>query len=540
MKAKKVMAILMAGLMCISGFTACTSKGGTDDTDVKSGSDTLKIYCLDAGYGTEWLTKTIEAFEQQDWVKEKYPNLKIEQPLINNKKSFAESLLTAGGKTSQYDLIFGMGCDGYKGPTGGLYELTECLYNSEIPGEGVIYKDKMNDSALESNRYVDSSDLTSETYWSTSWAGGNVSILYNKTILDSFGLAMPNTTDEFINACAVIKANEGKNNGKYNKGASILQSSDAQYWQYTFPVWWAQYDGIEDYLNFYNGISNGRYSNDIFKKEGRLESLKVLETVLNYDTGYLAKDSFSFQFMQAQTSFLQGEAVFHVNGDWFANEMKNTIAQIGSNDEFGTMRMPIVSALGKKLGITDAELSAIVDFIDGDVAEQPAFTSTVGYSAEEVIDRVKEARSVNYSIGPGHMAMIPDNAVAKDLAVDFLLFMATDKGLECYAEGTGGSSLPFEYNFKEKNPELFDSFSAFTQDVQNYFNNGNFSVYTLPSSNSFPLYRYGGLKPLISESYYVEFSGSGKSKTAQQYFDETKEYWTTEKFNEALGKAGIM
>lgn len=534
---KKIMALVLA-VVCIMGLTACGSGKKNTNTEVGA-SSTLEIYCLNAGYGTEWLTEMVELFKEQDWVKEKYPDLQIEYPMVNDQRAYAQSLLNSGSKANKYDLIFGIDYRDFVGPTGELLELSDVLYNQKVPGEDVLYKDKMNESALLSNKYIDASNASEESYYSTVWAGGCVSFLYNKTILESFGLSEPNTTDELIKACAVIKANEGKDNGKFNKGASIIQSSDAEYWQYIFPIWWAQYDGVEAYSDFYNGISNGRYSTDIFKKEGRLESLKVFETLLDYDSGYLSKNSFNYQFMQSQTSFLQGEAVFHVNGDWFANEMASTMKEIGSTDKFGTMRMPIVSALGTKLGITDAELSAIVDYVDGDVAEQPAFTSTKGYSAEQVIESVTEARSVNFSTGSSHMASIPKYAEGKEVAADFLLFMATDEALECYAKATGGSTLPFEYDIKTKNPELYQTFSSFTQDVQSYFDNGNFTVHTLPAADAFPLSKYGGLNPIITYSFYTDFSSNNNTVTAQSLFDETIAYWTTEKFNSSLSKAGL-
>lgn len=535
---KKVVAVLLASTMSAGMLTACGGKengGGSSKGD----SQTLKIYCFNAGYGTDWLTDMVEEFKKQDWVKEKYPNLVVEQPTVNDTRSFATSLLTSGANSNEYDLLFGMS-KSYMNPSSGAMDLTDCLYNATVPGEDILYKDKMDAGTLQANTYKDPSGDDKESYYGSTWAGGSTSIIYNKTILDSFGIAEPNTTDEFLAACATIKANEGKNNGKYNKGASIIQGSDDPYWDYIFPTWWAQYDGIDGYTDFYNGIFNGRYSNGNFQREGRLEALKVFEKALDYNAGYLSTNSFSYQFMQAQTAFLQGEAVFHVNGDWFTREMSSTIQELNSKDEFSTMRMPVISALGTKLGITDAELSAILDYIDGDSDTQPSFTSTEGYTEEEVMERVLEARSINYSIGTAHTAIIPDYADAKNVAVDFLLFMATDIGLNCYTKGTEGSNLPFKYNVKESDADLYNSLNPIMKSVQDYFNNDKFTVYTLPGENAFPLCEYGGLSVKLNDSFFDLLAVPNKSTTAQEIFDEAADYWNTERFNNALSKAGIM
>lgn len=55
---------------------------------------------------------------------------------------------------------------------------------------------------------------------------------------------------------------------------------------YMFPVWWAQYEGAEQYKNYYNGVyydaASGRtYNNDVrtVSQQGRLESLEILEEI---------------------------------------------------------------------------------------------------------------------------------------------------------------------------------------------------------------------------------------------------------------------
>ena len=535
---KKFASLLLCLVMAVTSFSfmACTP-------EVPDTPETLEIYCWDAGYGTQWCIDMVEEFKKQDWVKEKYPNLIIPAVTTNDVSNFAESKLNAGQKANSFDLIFGANLQSFAGPNGQFLELTDLVYNSTVPGENVKWIDKAFDSYNRSNKYIDVTDLSSETYYLTSWAGGMNSIIYNEDTLNDFGIKVPNTTDEFIAACATIMANKGADNGKYNEGYSIVQAKDAiGYLKYLFPIWWAQYEGVDNYFNFWNGIDDNRYSKNIFLQEGREHALSVYEELLDYDKGYFTPSSFTWEFMQSQTLFLQGHGVFHVNGDWFDNEMRaiaNEIKATSGIDTFKTMRVPIISELGVKLGITDAQLSEIVDYVDGATATQPAFTSTTDYSNDEVIAAVREARTVVGSIGPNHTSAIPSYANGKDVAVDFLRFMATDIAIESYIKSTGGASLPFKYNLKEKNSALYDTLNPLQQSRLDYFGTDKYEVFTLPADYAFPLAKYGGLKAFIKDDYHTVFASAGNKKTPKDFMDETLEAWNDTKWNMALANAGI-
>ena len=531
---KKSVSLLLGSVITLASMVPLASCGKEEIPDTE---DTLQIYCWQGGYGTEWCDALIESFKNQEWVKEKYPNLNILAPTYNDNWGFAASRLSAGDRNT-YDLLFSPGLNQYYGPSGYALDLTESVYNSTVPGEDILWKNKENQSYRLSNKYVDVKDVSSERYYCTPWAGGMGAIIYNDTALSGLGIEVPNTTDELVAACAAIMENKNANNGKYNKGFSFIQSKDApEYFEYLFTIWWAQYEGISGYNDFWSGIDNNRYSANIFLQEGREHALEVFEEILDYDKGYLTPNTFNLEFMPAQLAFLKGEGVFHVNGDWLENEMRDLTKDL-KLDTFKTMKTPIISALGEKLGITDAELSAIVDYVDGE-GEKPTFTSTADYTEEEVIDIVREARSVVQSVGAGHQAAIPKNATGKNVAVDFLRFMATDIAQEAYMTATGGNNLPFAYNVKEKNPELYNSFSTIHQSRIDYFNNGLYEPYTLPDKNSFPLCSYGDLEAFSDMTLFATFSASGNKKTAADFMKETVDVWTESKWDRALKAAGI-
>ena len=527
MKIKRLVSFLSAVVLITSLCFATACK-----KEKKDNEQTLEIYCTDAGYGVEWVGTMIDMFKEEQWVKEKYPNLTI-LFTSNDNQTFASSRLDAGAKSNTFDLLFGMNMWGYAGAGSNSLDLTEVVYNSKVPNEDVLYKDKMLVSYLYSKQYVQGNNVS---YYTTSWASGMSAILYNEDLFESNNLTVPNTTDELIALCASYKA-KGTSTTNY----SFLQSYDADYFNYLFPIWWAQYDGVQGYENFFNGIHNNTYSVRVFEQKGREYALEVFEALLDYDKGYLNPESKNQKFVIAQTMFLDGESLMHVNGDWYVNEMKDVIATMGSKaPTIKTMRLPIISKLGQKLGITDAELSALVTYVDklndGEDAQLPAFTSSTGYTEEEVVDAVKEARSIVHSVGSNCHAVIPSYAKGKEVAADFLRFMATDKALEVYMKTTDGSQLPFKY---EVSQTLYNSLSITAQSRLDYLNGKN-GTQTLIAPMFFPLVRYGELKPFLYEKYYQTFSLANNEKTPAEFMRECSETWDEKKFNAALKAAGLQ
>ena len=543
---KKVSAKIMSIALAVSACLSAAGCGGggkkVSDTD-----QTLQVYVFEAGYGTKWCTDMLNLFKEQDWVKAKYPNLEIPTPTTNDVSDFAESRLIAGEKGNTFDWMFAINLDYNTGPDGDFLDLTDVVYGSKVPGEETAWaswSEKSLGSYNQSNTYIDPTDLSEQRQYLTSWAGGMNTILYNEDLLMQFTDKVPNTTDELLAICAEVKANKDQNNGKYNQGYSFMEYGTGSYFVHMMPIYWAQYEGLTNYMNFWNGIDDGRYSKGIFDQQGRLYALEVMEEILKPANEYMTRSAPNYEFMQAQTLFLQGNGLFFCNGDWFDNEMKSIREQIikenGGIDTFKTMRMPIVSELGVKLGITDAELSAIVDYVDGTTATAPSFTSTKGFTNEEVVNAVKEARTIVHSLGPNHQAGIPVYAKGKEVAIDFLRFMATDIAQESYIKSTGGASLPFKYKLKEKNIELYNSLGTMQQTRHDYFSSSSYEVYTLPSNRAFPLFQYGGLKAFTREDYFTDFFAGSEEWTAQNYFNKTKEAWTDVKWANALSLAGLQ
>lgn len=528
MKMKKLLATLLVVTFaaCSPMLAGCKKGGGGGD------ASTLEILVTDAGYGIDWCYKISDLFKEQEWVKEKYPELEI-KIVSSDDQSLVQSKLSEGEKSNYYDLLFGMGLWEYYGKNGPLLDLTESVYNAAVPGEEVLFKDKMEKSYLASSAVTEmgASDVA---YYSSPWVGGMEGILYNEDLFAANDLKVPNTTNELIEVCRSYKA---KGADKY----SFIQSYDANYFDYLFFVWWAQYEGVSGYENYFEGIAGDTYSTRIFEQKGREYSLEVFESLLEYDRGYVNPLSFTQKFVISQSSFIDGSALMHVNGDWFSSEMLDIMKGKGdAAPKIKMMRTPIVSKLGEKLGITDAKLSEIVSYVDawgaGEDVSEPKIESTKGYSAKKVIDAVKEARSVVYSIGSTHSAAIPKYAVAQNAAVDFIRFMAANESLDAFAENTVGATLPFKH---EIGKDLYDKCALAQQARIDYFRS-EIGINTLIDAKSFPLVRYGGLTPFLSERFYQQFASQGNTKKPADYMSEMIESWSTEKFNNALKVAGLQ
>ncbi len=535
MKKMKTLATLALAFAMTAPAVACVD--GNDPTpNVVPDPDNLAVYSVDMGYGVEWLKACLAEFEKQDWVKEKYPALTTTL-VTNSLESFAPNKIEAGKGANPYDLLFSSYLTKYKNKAQYVTDLTD-VYQSKVPGEDILYKDKVVETYKNFNKtYYDADETeTSGVWWSVPWANGFEGLLYNPELLTELGYQLPVTTDEFIALCKTITA---RNDSKYNKGYAIASSFEGNdYWAYWFPTLWAQYDGFDGYMNFYQGIDSfNRYSNKIFQNKGRLYALEVLEQTYSFENGFVNPEAYELGFMTGQLGFLKGDGLFMPNGTWFSNEMENLKSQaIAAGQKVYTidvMPVPVVSKIIEKTPSIndDATLQAVIRAIDA------GETSYAGVDAAD-FETVKAARQLTGAeCAVNHNAVIPTIADSKEAAKDFLLFMATDKAIELYAEATNGCSAPFNYDMEAKNPTLFASFDKMQQSRMTLMK----TYKVLPSSNNFALAADGGVKPLRLEvsSLYATFSVKNHVKTPQKLFDETIEYWTETRFAEALSKAGI-
>lgn len=495
-KTKKLVSFLLAAGMTLGSgvMGACAgSGGGNSDSD-----QTLDVYLLYKGYQDEWLTSTIELFKQQDWVKEAYPNLQINYEM-DSSDSTAGNKLSAGASINYYDLMFGVNLGGYSG-TNVIADLTETVYNATVPGEEVKVKDKIPETVLNQVAYEKNNE---KSYYTMCYIQGFYSMLYNADLLSSFKGEgwIPVTTNELMDVCATIKATgyDFTSAGETKRvNTTIMNCSSSNYWKNSFPVWWAQYEGLGGYEAYYNGIFNEERSPLVATQTGRLRSLEVLEALFS---NYAYESAAAVDYIISQTNFLSGNGVFHFNGDYFASEMAlsiDALAQQGITPDIRFMKMPVVSAIVEKLEYRNGEaymsdelLAEAVREIDADKTYEQSSVKDKGVSKADFAI-IAEARRISaFSASGTQTVVVPGYSPAKQLASDFLRFMYTDKAIANFTKSSKGVILPSTYDVlgDSEIAGLLNSIQKSKIEMQK--GTSNYPFIHLPPETSFPLGRAG-------------------------------------------------
>lgn len=549
---------LITAILAVAIGTSCFAFAGCNKNKVDSSSpETLEVYIYNAGYGKKWLDDMLAAFAEEDWVKEKYPNLQT-AVTPNEVENYAGSMLESSASTNTFEIIFGQNLNKYLGENGKVEDLTETVYNAQVPGEDITVAEKMYDSVRQSNIDPSVEEGEDPVYYTMTYASGMTGLAYNEDLLiDRLGMKVPNTTDELL---AIMKTVHDKNSTSskyegYENTYTLVTYGSSAYTNYLLYTWWAQYEGSQGFSDFFKGYDE--YTNSInaavTEQQGRLEALSVLEDMMAKDTGYtyLSPNSGREAYRQVQNMLVMGQGLFMANGDWFDNEMRSFCEGLeeaqGYCDTVKLMKTPVISSIIDKTDTIadDAELSALITAID---AGETALKGEGFDVSQEDFDTVLAARVTVYSIGPGHNAVVPKTAVGKEVAYDFLRYMATDKANRIYIEATGGASLPFDYDCKEKDPELFESLSPMQKERLEYFNDYQAAIDMLPAPQSFPLVLYGGFSAFKSCSDAPGYrflngeSAGSYASAAEKLFYEDINYWQEDgsrRFLSAVNQAGL-
>lgn len=564
---KKIKRVI--GLTCaLTSLFSTVAMAGCKKTSVE-GEQVLEVMVWEAGYGVEFGEKLLEAFKEEAWVKEKYPNLVTKYDYDPDMGSLTTKL-DAGERANTVDLFMGSGGSiaMYEGKDASgkeiCMDLTDVVYNTKVPEEDVTVLEKMDDSYVDSLWYYEKGqdsntpDLPFKAY-AFPWASGMDALLYNADYLKAMNEEVPLTTNQFLEVCERVHSEKPFDYTKQTDGDfAIVTNSGGLYWHNLFPTWWGQYETIDGYYDFCNGVdSSGRISAAIHEQKGKLYSMQVLEKALKWENGYLDHKFTGLDFMQAQTDFVKGKGVFFANGDWFAKEMeqitKDVKADYGLDYDIRLMKTPILSEIIEKTPTIPDEqtLRAVIRAIDAGYTYATMLQATFeGYElvsqaevSKEDYELIMEARGVIHSIGSAMRAVIPTYAQGKEVACDFLRFMATDKAQEIYLETTGGASLPFDYDVKERNPELYEKLLPIEKDRLDIVYDQVYTVRTMPDPNSFPLMKWGEMRPIYSMSgsaIVALFASKGATTTALDvYNDDIKYYIDGGNFNICRDRAGL-
>lgn len=461
---KKKPAVRMLAMLCVLTMSmtliGCQGKKGDtySEKNVSDSENTLDIVAIEKGYGTKWLYALADAY------KEKHPEVEItittetEDTNITNK-------LEMGADYSRYDLFFA-GTDVRSMITSALNGDEEKAYLADLTEvyeaapDGKKIKDTLDPSLLAAFQYENDGK---EVYYTMPWVQTVAGLLANdKVLIDALG---ENWEDKYpvrtTNELVKISEKLAEKNVP-----AFIHAAATSYYQFLYEVWWAQYEGLENIENFYSGRyfdeveQKMKIGPEIFNQQGRLEAMKVMEAT--FGAGYSDEKSNSYTWNETQTHFMLGDSAFFSNGDWNNLEMEKSFP----DNQVRFLRTPIVSSLGTKLGITEEQLCQIIDYVDavldGKEAQAPSFAPTGSYTAEQVIEEVKKARTLTYTYSNYHAAFAASYGKGLEHAKEFLIFMASEEGQEIFAKAMNGPTLPYGYDV-ESNENIWSGYSDYAK-----------------------------------------------------------------------------
>ena len=424
----KVLLACLAVVFCLMSASACA---GTKAD--------LVITALQLGYGTEWLDAMAEAYEAEhdiDIEIRTRVGMASQTRLDEEINSFASDTDLFFGKRGWFAEWV------YKGSISSRGETYPCLFANlddvwgDVVDEGttLTIADKMDPTYAEAFKIEGH-------YYSMPWAGGVYGVVRNVSVWeDELHLTdadIPLTTNQLFDLCDEIK----------DEVAPFIYSLEQEYYTAWLPIFFGQYEGVQNARNFMKGIDpDGNVSQYIYTYPGQLEALKVMQTLLDPDNEYQNPASSGLDFTSMQGQFLSGEALFCINGSWLENEAKTNF----SDSRTDVIKTPVISSLVSKLsfhdqlGSADAEEAKLVELIQyvdavdaGQTPEQPAGVT------EDDIKTVTEARHYAYMAGGiDHQAYIPSYSAHLEEAKDFLRFMYSDEGMTIYYQALNGATLP--------------------------------------------------------------------------------------------------
>ncbi len=481
---KRVITVLCSFLFAAAGFFSGCSGDPTQDLD------TLYITAYQAGYGAEdWLNAIAEQFTADTGINVKVTTSEYLEGL--------EATVESGVATNDIYMMTQYHWNWFDEGTQYVADLTD-VWTGDVYGEDIAVEDKI------LPKYVDWFQVDGE-YYTFPAVTGTIALIYNKKVWkDEWDI--PRTTDELIDLCHTA-VGEGY--------TPFIYSSLDSYWKYGSYIWKAQYEGSEAYKAFLEGYDpdGNRYTPEVMTYQGALEELYVVEELFDPDNKFMDPYSTSVDFTTAQGYFLSGgngtgadrKILMMMNGDWIENEMRHNYTR--DELDVGIMRLPVISALGDKLGIGDGDLAKLVDWADGMLdgldPEAPEFTISTGkdgktYTRQEILDAVLDARSM---VAP-HCDLnfyVPSNSTKIDKAKMFLSYYGSDKAISALFENSYGNMSPFRYDYAS-DAEYMNS-TGFTKEKIEYMMNPNVKWTELAGKDI--LFHKGGVSDMHMNGVYT-------------------------------------
>ena len=394
---KKLLLLAMTSLASLV-LTSC-NQGGQQESKKEGGYETVKVAFAECGFGSQFLLDWEEDYNAKN------PDNKIRLELDGDAQMTVNILPRLQNGRNLPDLIMVLATNWQPWAVQGYLEPLDDIYTYEV-SSGVTVKDYLLDNLKTFGKVRDN-------YWALPWSVGPCGIVYNEGMFKQFGWEIPKTVDELVALCEQIKTDTAGTVAPF-----AWSGSTSGYWDFLTFQWWAQIEGVEGWNEFWKFESP-----EVYKQDGRLKCLQAFSTILqDLDKGApknSVEGATGKKFMEAQMSFIQGEAAMMPNGCWLETEMKSSLP---SSFKMKLMETPV---------------------IDG-------------------------AKEVNTKYGTcGDFIVIPRKAAHKDAAKAFLKYICTPDAVEIFTKATGGFR-PFKYN-----PSEIEGLTDFTYSCAEIWESGN-------------------------------------------------------------------
>ncbi|GHU98069.1 hypothetical protein FACS1894211_01220 [Clostridia bacterium] len=433
----KKLFVLFAAAVLALGVVACGKGKGTS----RVGTNKLRISFVEAGYGRQWLVSWIDAYNAA------HPDEPIEVELEGSSQMTGEIGTRLDAESNLSDIFIGLTTNWQSWAKKGQLEPLDDLYASEVD-PGVTLTDFMVEGVRDFGK-------VGQNKYAIPLNDGAAGIAYNKTMFDARGWEVPTTVAELETLCNTISAAPGNI-------APFSWSGQAMYWDFPVMTWWAQYEGVENFNNFYKFDSP-----EVFQQTGRVKALEVFQSLICRGNGTAknsADGSMSKNHIEAQMAFIQGKAAMIPNGAWLEYEMRNNIEP--GSIEIRMMPTPVIA--GAKTGA------------DG----QPI--------------------KLNNTMA-GDFIIIPKLAENKELAKKFLQFVHSDAMSKLYTQKCG-APRPFKYSVKD-----ITDLSGFTRSCLDIWEN-SVGLYEISQSPLFQV-NYVNKWPSYGQPYGVMITDNESPQT---------------------------
>lgn len=414
------------------------------------------------GYGDNWIKQVAKEFIKQDQYKDSYY---IKLDMDSEATTSVVSKLSAGRNLSDLYMILASPWESYAALD--QLENLDDLYNTKVPGENVTVLEKITGTWKTYGRMVNQGE---EHYYVMPWNENITGIAYNADMFAKYNWEIPETVAELKALCDQILKDTNNKVRPF-----VYPGSIGGYFDFLGTTWWLQASGIDGLNEFMKFESAEVYNPAKQPGMGKLMALYAFDEIfVQNKTKYTVTGSAGKNHLEAQMSFGMQEAAMIPNGNWLENES-------GADIPF-TMKM-----------------------------------MRVPYVDNAKTDKNDEYIPVNYT-GAADFMLVPKDAKQKQIAKDFLAFMAKDEILQLYTQLTG-APRPFDY-------EVTGNFSPFVQSCLDIWSS---STSWFESSTS-PLWRINKAKKYPVVNPYTELmydeTQTPDSFYAQEY-NAVKNSWQT-------------